>query len=283
MKLLAITPVFNEEQFLGDCIQSMIAQRRKPDRWIIVDDGSTDNSLQIARSFAEQHSWIKVVHHEKKPGHQVGSGIVNAFYFGLEFVHEDNYDVIMKLDADSIFPEMYFEEMAKEFDKKPKLGICGGICVTLQNGEWKRETFSKKNDHVRGALKAWRYECWKDINGIRRGVGWDSFDELVARFYGWRVLVRTDLQVKHLKPTGKKTPTEKRDKEAGKAFYRMGYSPFVAFLSALKFCGTNVTRLLRVLQEYLNAHQDERIEPWADEEQAEFINQYRYRSMFRNG
>ncbi len=282
MKLLAITPVFNEEKFLSDCIQSVIEQNRRPDRWIIVDDGSTDNSYQIATDFAEKHNWIKVVQHKKKAGHQVGSGIVNAFYVGLDFVNEDNYDVIMKLDADNIFPKHYFNEMALEFDDDPSLGICGGICVTLQDGEWKRETFSKKNDHVRGALKAWRYECWKDIKGIRKGVGWDTIDELLARFYDWDVKVRTDLEVKHMKPTGKKTSTEKRDLEAGKAYYRMGYTPFIAFLSAVKLAGLEIRRIYRIMQSYVSANISEEIQPWVNDEQAEFINQYRYSSMFRN-
>ncbi len=59
---VVITPVRNEAERFPRTIASMLAQTRRPARWVIVDDGSTDGTGQLAEDAAREHDWIRVLH-----------------------------------------------------------------------------------------------------------------------------------------------------------------------------------------------------------------------------
>ena len=61
MKYVLITPARNEGPFIKKTLDSMLVQTVRPERWVIVDDGSTDNTAEIVVPFAEQVSWIELL------------------------------------------------------------------------------------------------------------------------------------------------------------------------------------------------------------------------------
>ena len=101
MKTIIITPFLNEEAVIGDLIKSVISQQLKPAKWVLVDDGSSDKSIQIIQELAKDYNWISVLqldHKTKK--RSIGAKIINAFNSGLGTVSMDDYDIIMKLDGE---------------------------------------------------------------------------------------------------------------------------------------------------------------------------------------
>ena len=145
---------------------------------------------------------------------------------------DENYDFIVKADADLIFPNNYFETIIKHFKSDNRIGMAGGFCYIEKNGEWTLENLTDK-DHIRGALKAYRKETFKQIGGLKPEMGWDTVDELLCKFYNWKVVTDESLHVKHLKPTGANYNKTARYKQ-GEAFYSLGYGFWITAIASLK-------------------------------------------------
>ena len=110
--------------------------------------------------------------------------------------------------------------------------MASGFCYVEKGGSWILENLTRK-DHIRGALKAYRKDCFLKIGKLKPSMGWDTVDELLAKFYGWDILTDEALHVKHLKPTG--ISYNKASKYLqGEAMYKMRYGFFITFISALK-------------------------------------------------
>ena len=225
MNYIIVTPAYNEEDFIQRTIDSVINQKLKPKIWVIVDDGSTDNTAKIIRDYSAEYPWIRLVKNNKKEERASGSKVVRAFYLGYNEVKDENYDFLVKLDADLELPDNYFEEIAKHFIDHPDAGICGGHCLILENGKWIREKVAEY--HVRGAFKAYRKKCYDDIGGILPVMGWDGLDELKAIYNDWKVDI-LPLDVSHFRKTGEASNTKKLYSNMGNAYYKMGFDTLSA-------------------------------------------------------
>lgn len=231
MDFYIIIPAHNEADSIGLTLQSLVNQTIEPKKVVVVNDNSTDNTEEIIKAYADKHSWISLINNKSSDKHLPGSKIINAFYKGYETL-DQNYDVICKFDADLIFPNNYLEQLTFHFKHNEKLGMASGFCYIQKNGEWILENLTRK-DHIRGALKAYRKDCFIEIGKLKRSMGWDTVDELLAKYYDWKILTDDSLQVKHLKPTG--VSYNKASKHLqGKAMYKMRYGFTITLISALK-------------------------------------------------
>lgn len=200
---------------------------------VLVDDKSTDNSWEIIQEYAGKHDFIIPVQtQDAGDDYLPGSKVVAAFNAG--FVHVDPHtEIVCKFDADLIFPSNYLKGIVTEFESNPKAGVVGGVCsVADANGSFVVEQIADK-DHVRGALKAYRMACFKDVGGLRESMGWDTIDELLSMYYKWEVRLLEQLEVQHLRPTGT-SYNLKAQKLRGEALYKMGYGPLLALLACIK-------------------------------------------------
>ncbi len=231
MDLYIVIPAHNEEAYLQKTLQSLVEQTRLPKKIIIVDDASTDGTAQIIREFSEKYSFIKSVFHNSEELHEPGSKVINAFYKGFETLDND-FDIICKYDADLIFPKNYLEKISAVFENDNSVGMVGGFCYIEKDGEWILENLTNK-DHIRGALKAYRKECFQKIGGLRNTMGWDTVDELLAQYHGWKIMTDESLHVKHLKPTGKVYSKGSKYKQ-GEPFYRMRYGFWLTLIASAK-------------------------------------------------
>ena len=154
-----------------------------PSKVVIVNDSSTDSTAEIVMAFAKEYPFISLVNKVSDAIHLPGSKVIQAFQEGLESVDE-NYDFIVKADADLIFPPNYFETLIKHFKLDERIGMVGGFCYIEKNGNWVLENLTDK-DHIRGALKAYRKETFKQIGGLKPAMGWDTVDELLCNFHNW--------------------------------------------------------------------------------------------------
>ena len=277
MKAVIITPFLNEETVIGDLIKSVIAQELQPAKWVLVDDGSTDNSVKIIQKITKDEDWISLVQLDhKSQKRSIGAKIINAFNSGLVTISIDDYDIIMKLDADLILPENYIKEIAQQFTNNPSIGLCGGVCGLVEHGEIKLER--KTNlDHVRGALKAYRKECFKQIGGLVNRMGWDSVDEYKARYHNWEVKVLPDLMVAHLKETNIKTGHTRASFKNGIMLYTIRFDIPLLMTNVLKrlLWKPYIIQGLAILCGYCYAFLS-REEKIIDKKLGKFIRRYRY-------
>lgn len=231
MKICIVVPVHNEETHLPQMLSSMVAQIVKPDLVVIVNDHSTDGTQDIIDSYTSKHHFIQSVYHDSEAIHEPGSKIVSAFYHGLETIPE-NYELVGKFDADIRLSSNYFEKLRKIFLSNEKIGIAGGNLYVLKNDRWVFENISKKTK-VRGPIKLYRSDCFKQIGGLKRSIGWDTVDELLARYHGWEICTVESLHVKHLKPTGV-TYNRASRRMQGQAFKKMRYGFWLTLIASMK-------------------------------------------------
>ena len=227
-----IIPAYNEAGFLEKTLESLIAQTLAPKKVVIVNDNSTDHTEAIIDQYCESHPNFIKHNIISKATHLPGSKVVNAFNNGLSLLNDD-YDFIVKLDADLILPVNYFEKISSHFLKNTTIGIAGGFAYEKnEKGEWLLNHPMNK-EHVRGAFKAYKKECFKKIGGLKKSIGWDTVDELLANYHGFTTYTDAELKVKHLRPTGKSYHKKARYLQ-GEAMYKMRYGFIICLLASLK-------------------------------------------------
>ena len=231
MKVCVIIPVFNEQDFIKKSVESLIDQTIKPTEVIYVNDNSTDNSKNIIKNLIGKCEWIRVIDHKSFQEHVPGSKVIEAFNFGLKNL-ETQFDIICKFDGDIILPKNYIEKIIEIFNEKEKVGIAGGNLYVQKNGKWIYENIAAKT-HVRGPIKAYRVECFNDINALKSSIGWDTVDVLLAQKKGWLIYTDKNLIVKHLKPTGQKYSLHSKILQ-GESLYKMRFGFILSILSLLK-------------------------------------------------
>jgi glycosyltransferase involved in cell wall biosynthesis len=277
MKFYIIIPAHNEGTNLEATLQSLVEQSVQPDKIVVVDDHSLDNTFSIAQKFSTRNSFISVIKKYSESKHEPGSKVIEAFLKGLKTIDTD-YDFVVKADADLIFPKHYFETIIQHFQSDPKVGMAGGFAYIEKNGNWVLESLTGK-DHIRGAFKSYRKECFKDIGGLQPAMGWDTLDELLALYYGWKIKTDDTLKVKHLKPTGANY-NRHAGKKQGVAFFRLGYGFFLTWIASLKLAykKKNLSLFFDYLKGYFSAY-FEKTPKLVNREQEKFIRNYRWKKI----
>lgn len=277
MKYYIVIPTYNEEKFVSLTLQSLVEQTVLPTKIVVVNDNSTDKTQEIVTSFVAKYPFISLVNKTSDAIHLPGSKVIQAFQTGFETL-DDNYDIIVKIDSDLIFPSNYFETIIKHFKSDERIGMAGGFCYVEKNGEFILENLTDK-DHIRGALKAYRKETFKQIGGLKPAMGWDTVDELLCKFYNWKVVTDESLHVKHLKPTGANYNKTARYKQ-GEAFYTLGYGFLITAIASAKLAMMKKKPLLFLdyIKGFWKAKSDKK-PLLVTKEQAQFIRNYRLQKM----
>ncbi|NHN27204.1 glycosyltransferase family 2 protein [Flavobacterium jejuense] len=277
MNYQIIIPAHNEEQFIGLTLDSLVNQTVLPSKVIVVDDNSTDTTSEIVKSYIDKHSYISLVNKNSEAIHLPGSKVIQAFHEGEKHI-DDNYDIIVKVDADLIFPANYFETIINHFKSDDSIGMVGGFAYIEKDEKWILENLTDK-DHIRGAFKAYRKTTFKQIGGLKPAMGWDTVDELLCKFYYWKVVTDTSLHVKHLKPTGANYNKASRYKQ-GEAFYSLGYGFMITVIASLKLALKKKKPLLFLdyIKGFWKAKSSNK-DLLVTKEQATFIRKYRWQKM----
>ena len=201
-----------------------------------MDDGSDDATPEIAGALAEEYDWISLLRRCEvdtgdvlRQGRRLGRD-VKAFTAGLEALPEPP-EIAVKLDADVSFEIDFFERLMSEFDRRPALGIAGGICYEQEGGLWVARHTTK--GHVRGATRAYRQACLEAVGPLEPKIGWDGIDELKARALGWETGTIPDLPFRHYRPVGQRDGIRRAFVTQGEAAHYMGYRPTYLVLRSL--------------------------------------------------
>ena len=201
-RYLLISPCRNEEAYMRQTLDTVIAQSVRPAKWIIVDDGSTDATPAILREYAAAHDWIEIVTRIDRGHRAVGPGVVDAFYSGYAAADVDAYDFLCKLDLDLRLPPRYFEILMQRMNANPKIATCSGKAWIEEGGHLVDERHGDETSL--GMTKFYRVSCFKEIGGFVREVMWDGIDCHACRMKGWSACSwnEPDLRFVHLRPMG---------------------------------------------------------------------------------
>lgn len=228
---VVITPAHNEEAHLENVIRSMLVQTRKPTRWVIVNDNSTDRTAAIAERYAAQWEFIRVISITRDGSHGFNKK-ANAFNTGVASIEDVNFDFIGNLDADISFDPDYFENLLRAFERDPQLGITGGIIFTTIGDRF--VTHDEAPDSVAGAVQMFRRQCFEDVGARYLPLpfgGIDAAAEIIAKERGWRVAKQPAYKVFEHRQTGTASMTPiAACFRLGRRFHSLGYG--ILFYSA---------------------------------------------------
>jgi glycosyltransferase involved in cell wall biosynthesis len=231
-KYVIVSPVRNEGKHIRNTLESVTRQTVQPAEWVVVDDGSRDDTPDIVREYAKTFPWIRLVERRDRGYAEPGRGVIEAFYAGYERIGHRDFDFIVKLDGDLTFGERYFESLFDRFRENPRLGMASGVCYVEINGGLERENHPEF--HVRGPSKVYRRECWEQIGVLVKHLGWDSLDEIKAQYHGWDTRSYKDLVIIHHKVTGKNTGVFRWAIKLGQSDYYCGYHPLFLLAKGLR-------------------------------------------------
>lgn len=227
-RLLIVSPVRNEGAHIERVVRAVAAQTRQPDLWVIVDDASTDGTLETLQALAQDVSFLRVMSAPPRPS-EAGTrdrlaiaAEAKSFNTGLNTVDWEQFTHIGKLDGDVELPPTYFEEVLAAFEEDPRIGMACGELIEYHRGQ--PRLLQKASHHVHGALRVYTIECFRRIGGIREQLGWDAIDEVYARMLGYRTGSVGDLQAIHHRPAGSADGTLRGRARIGQIAYIAGHS-----------------------------------------------------------
>ena len=242
-----VTPARNERENLQRVADSIIGQTQRPAWWIIVDDGSDDGMEVVAAELALRHDWIRVVGtgegaEDLAKGRRRGRDLL-AFRRGVSALPEP-VDVFVKVDADTSFDADYFAALLGRFADRPTLGIAGGTCFELVDGEWERIKVS--GSHPRGASRAYRWALREDVFALEPEMGWDGVDEVMAELRGYTTAGFVDFGFRHHRKVGERDGRLRAGSALGRQAWYMGYRPTYLVLRAVYRARKNAASLAMV-------------------------------------
>jgi biofilm PGA synthesis N-glycosyltransferase PgaC len=198
-----ITPCRDEAQFARRTLDSVLWQTNPPALWVIVDDGSRDDTPKILQEYAQRVPFIRIVRREDRGGRSVGPGVIDAFYAGYDTINPAEFDYVCKLDLDLEMPCRYFEILMDRMEANPRLGACSGKpYYPGPDGQLVSEGCG--DETAIGASKFYRRQCFQEIGGFVRQVMWDGIDCHRCRMLGWIACSwdEPDLRFTHFRPMG---------------------------------------------------------------------------------
>lgn len=237
LRILCIVPFLDERRHLAQFLESLATQNRFPDELLLVDDGSSDGSPQLADEFAQRHPGVRVMRRPRRSASHdrlADAPELVAFQWALAQV-SGPWEVVVKMDADLVLSPDVFATLERAFQERRDLGVAGTYLSVLdRTGEPRRERCPPH--HVRGATKFYRRACYEQIGPLPAVLGWDTIDEIAARRRGWRTinLACPSGDTVHLRPTGGANGQLRAQFRWGKCAYGIGQHPIWVGMSALR-------------------------------------------------
>ncbi|MFN0241288.1 MAG: glycosyltransferase [Planctomycetota bacterium] len=202
-RYVIVSPCRDEARYMVRTLDSVARQTRPPDLWVVVDDGSSDDTPRILARYAERLPYLRVVRRDDRGRRSVGPGVIEAFSAGYRTVEADSFEYLCKLDLDLELPPRYFETLIARMEAEPRLGSCSGKPYAPHDDGV--PTIERSGDEMSvGMTKFYRTSCFREIGGFQPHVMWDGIDCHRCRMLGWSAKSFDDPELRflHLRPMG---------------------------------------------------------------------------------
>ena len=278
-----ITPCRDEAKYARQTLDAVVNQRERPAMWVVVDDGSKDETPEILAEYAAKHSWIRIVVRKDRGSRVVGAGVMEAFYHGYDRIDPHEFDYICKFDLDLDLPNGYFATLMDRMEADPRLGSCSGKPYFERDGQLVSEKCG--DEHAVGMTKFYRTACFEQIGGFVRALMWDGIDTHRGRLMGWKAASwdGDDLRFTHLRPMGTSHKSWWTGRQRhGRGQYFMGTGPAYMLTSAAYriMHPPIVLGQLATLTGYLKAMMN-RTPRYGDQRFRKFLRSYQWACLFQ--
>ena len=239
--ILIVSPVRNEGRHIERVVRAVAAQELPPARWVVIDDRSDDDTLEVLRRLEPAVPFLTVVARGQDDAAGSRDRLARAaaprnFNRGLGSVDWREYSHVMKLDGDIELPPDYLRRVMDRFAANPRLGLVGGVLdEPTADGGMRR--IGIPPNHIHGALKCYSRECFEAIGGVQERLGWDTIDETYARMRGFETRTFRDLVSIHHRPLGSADGTVRGHARHGECAYIAHYTVLWVALRSLKIAG----------------------------------------------
>lgn len=232
-RYVVVSPCRDEAKYLQRTVDAIVRQTELPSRWVLVDDGSSDETPTMLRAFADAHEWATMLSLPRRTQRILGAGVIRAFDAGLATIDLDDYDYVCKLDVDLDLPPGYFAGLMNRMEADPRLGTASGNPYVTTDAGTRDELGSAEMSW--GMSKFYRVVAFKEIGGFVPELMWDGIDCHTSRMLGWRARSFEDpeLRFEHLRPEGSSDKSILRGRRRhGYGQYYMGTHPVFLLASA---------------------------------------------------
>ncbi len=237
-RYILVTAAKNEEKSLPGLITSIINQSIKPSLWVIVDDGSTDDTATIIKEAELKHDWIKTIQlgESRRGSKSYANACIKGFEFAIEYckINGTQYEYIGLMDADTVPSTNYFEKLIEKFEKNLKLGIASGaIYYKGNNNELIHE--KGREDLPRGGLRIWRRKCFEETGGYLLTYSPDSVANIKAKLRGWETKQFKEIKILQTRKTSSAEGLWRGYKQKGISAYFLNLNPILALLRGIGY------------------------------------------------
>jgi len=209
-RYLLVSPCRDEAEYIRRTLDSITSQTLPPAKWVIVDDGSTDETPEILAEYAARFPYIEIVQKPDRGGRSVGPGVIEAFYYGYDRAEPERFDYVCKIDVDLDLPPLYFQRMVEKMEANPRIGTFSGKpyfpAPSNTAKDFAGELISEAcgDETSVGMIKFYRRACFEEIGGFVREVMWDGIDCHKCRMLGWIAASEDSDETRfiHLRPMG---------------------------------------------------------------------------------
>lgn len=238
LNYLLVTPAKNEEKNLPKIVQTIAEQTLKPLIWVIIDDGSIDNTYNIIKEAQEKYNWVKGIRLNKHPrdlGKHYAYVCNVGFDFAIKYCKARNipYDYIGNIDADMILKPEFFEELIRKAERNSKLGIFSPAVYSYNGSDLFFEL--NREDLPMGSPRLWRRECFEETGGYPLSYSADSVSNVIAKLKGWELKLFSELKAIQTRKTSSAEGLWKGYKINGIAAYFRNYHPLFVLTKGLKY------------------------------------------------
>lgn len=247
-RVLLISPVYNEDRHIESVVRAVASQTRPPARWMVADDGSTDETLATLRALEGEVPFMSVLERpvaadvEDTADRLAVALEARTFNRALREAGDlSAYTHVGKLDGDILLPPSWFETLLGHFERDERLGIAGGTLVEMRND--RRHRLAIPSYHVHGAVKLYSRACFEAIGGIQERLAWDTIDETYARMAGYDTVTFRELKAEHLRPAASADGQLRGRARHGECAWILHYPPVWAIARSAKVA-TDTPRLL---------------------------------------
>jgi len=173
MKLVVILPAYNAENFITECLESLLNQTFSDFCILAVNDASTDNTGKILEDYAAKDTRLRVYHFSENQGEPA------VMQFTMDILNYMNVEYVARMDADDICVPHRFERQVQYLDEHPEIDILGSNALLFNDGQTDKTSkvsklplldkdikahFSLARDNIINPSSMWRHSSIKALN-----------------------------------------------------------------------------------------------------------------------